>query len=171
MKTQSYLSMCRSTPEALLRAAASGIAPSPASLAGWEFRGWFTRGTFPALLAGKHRKGFYRLGRSPGLGGYNIPCHPGPPSTPWVDRLRGPGSWRLGWFLVVEEDGCLILDYSRAGKASPLSPLVPLRERLFQSSPDDPDHLLTILEIHVGRSVRRVSMGVYERHTRSPMGI
>lgn len=175
MPRYDFRSLCRASPEALVRAAASGIVPALASLEGWEFRGWYVAGSLPGLLMRKHRKGFYRLARAPGLGGYNVPCHPGSPDTPWIDRLGGPGSWRLGWFLVAEEPArrppSLLLDYSRADRAPRLSPLRALREHLVQVHPDDPGLLLSFMEICAGHQVRQAGMAVYEKHTRSPIGV
>jgi hypothetical protein len=175
MQRATFESLCRASPEALARAARAGAAPEPASLEGWEFRGWYAAGSLPGLLARKHRKGFYRLARAQGLGGYNVPCHPGGPDAPWIDRLRGPGSWRLGWFLVTgtgpRRPPSLLLDYSRDGRAHPLNPLRAVREHLVQVSPDDPDLMLSLVEIHVGRQVRQAGMAVYERHALSPVGL
>ncbi len=166
-----FLSLTRAPAEVLVRLASSGGAPVPEELAGWEYRGWFTAGSLPGLLVRKHRKGFYRLARRGRLGGYNIPCHPGTALTPWVDRLRGPGSWRLGWFLVATGQESLLLDYSREDRASALSPIRGLREHLVQVRAADPTLLVSTVEILAGRQVRTLGMGVYERHTRSPLGI
>jgi hypothetical protein len=138
------------------------------SLVGWEFRGYYASGTLPGLLVSKHRKGFYRLARSSALAGYNIPCHRGSPGEPWVDRLRGPGSRRLGWFLVVEGPSGVVLDYSRAGRASALSPLRLARERLVSAGAD---LLISTVEIRVGPHVRHAGLGVYERYGRGPLGV
>lgn len=166
-----FLSITRAPAEVLVRVVASGSAPALEDLAGWEYRGWFATGSLPGLLMRKHRKGFYRLARQGRLGGYNIPCHAGPATAPWVDRLRGPGSWRLGWFLVAPGEGSLALDYSRDDRASRLSPLRGVRERLVLARPDDPTLLVSAVEVQAGRQVRRIGMAVYERHTRSPLGI
>ncbi len=171
MVQHDFLSLTRAPAEVLVRLGAAAAAPAIEDLAGWEYRGWFTSGSLPGLLMRKHRKGFYRLARRGRLGGYNIPCHPGTTLTPWVDRLRGPGSWRLGWFLVAPGDGALLLDYSREDRAPALSPIRGVREHLVQVRPGDATLLVSTIEILAGRQVRRLGMGVYERHTRSPLGI
>jgi hypothetical protein len=171
MVPNDFHSLTRAPAEALVRLSTSGTAPGIEDLAGWEYRGWLCAGSLPGPVMRKHRKGFYRLARRGRLGGYNIPCHPGPARTPWVDRLRGPGSWRLGWFLVAEGDGSLLLDYSRDDRASLLSPVRGVREHLVQVRADDPTLLVSAIEILAGSQVRRIGMGIYERHTRSPLGI
>ena len=35
----------------------------------------------------------------------------------------------------------------------------------------DPTLLVSTIEVVAGRQVRRLGMGIYERHTRSPLGI
>jgi hypothetical protein len=171
MVQHDFLSLTRAPAEALVRLASAGEPPGIEELAGWEYRGWLASGSLPGPLMRKHRKGFYRLARRGRLGGYNIPCHPGTPRAPWVDRLRGPGSWRLGWFLVVPGAHALVLDYSREDRAPRLSPVRGLREHLVQVRAGDPTLLVSTIEVVAGRQVRRLGMGIYERHTRSPLGI
>jgi hypothetical protein len=171
MVQHDFLSLTRAPAEALVRIASAGGPPGIEDLAGWEYRGWLAAGSLPGPVMRKHRKGFYRLARRGRIGGYNIPCHGGPAGSPWVDRLRGPGSWRLGWFLVAESGGALLLDYSREDRASLLSPIRGLREHLVQVREGDPTLLVSTIEVAAGRQVRRVGMGIYERHARSPVGI
>jgi hypothetical protein len=171
MAGHDFSSLVRASPDVLMRAVRSGVRPEASGLVGWEFRGWFAAGSLPALAMRKHRKGFYRLARRARIGGYNIPCHPGGPDVPWVDRLRGAGSYRMAWFLVVEDDRSLVLDYGREGGAGPLNPLRLVRERLVQVHEHDPDLLVSTLEVRAGRSLRQVGAAVYGRQGRSPVGI
>jgi hypothetical protein len=163
---ESFASLVRASPEAVLRAASLGREPDPSDLAGWELRGWYVPGSVPSLLARKHCKGFYTSrGR---LAGYNVPCHPGGPGEPWVDRLRGPGALRCAWFVAHPAEGHLELDYSRDGAAGRLDPLRLVRERLVEVAPG---LLVSTVLVRIGGSVREAGLGVYERHRRSPLGI
>jgi hypothetical protein len=179
MRRHTFDSLCIAPPEILTGTMGATVTPDPESLAGWEFRG-FTPGDSPAaLLLRKHRMGFYRLKNrrgSTGLGGYVIPCHDGPPSGRWIDRLDGPGGWKLGWFTVEPGTGgrfprALTLDFSRGGRAPRFHPQNLVRQYLAQIHPDDPDLLVCALEVRAGRQVRHLGVSVLARDRLGTVGI
>ena len=69
---------------------------------------------------------------------------------------------------MVEGPGSVVLDSSRAGRASALSPLRLVRERLVEVHRD---LIVSSVEVRVGSHVRHAGLGIYERHGRSPLGV
>jgi hypothetical protein len=171
--------LCHAPPQRLARALADAATPDPAALEGWEFRA-FAPGPPPlSWLLPKHRKGFYRLREAvtpTGLGGYVVPCHASSPREPWVDRLRGPGSWKTAWFLVRPAGpsrfaASLCLDYGRGGRAGRLRPERMVREYLLQPDRANDDLMISAVEARAGRQVRHLGYTVMVRDRRSLLGV
>ncbi len=173
-----FARLCSAPPRVVARALMEGGAPGLDALAGWEFRGWYSPPSLPSILLPKHRKGFYGLrdGGGAALGGYLVPCRRGNFRTPWVSILVGPGSARGGWFLASPASGgrypgSVVIDYGRAGRVPPWNPLGFVREYLVQPWPDDPDVLVSAVELRAGTDVRHLGTCVLERDGRSPVGL
>ena len=173
-----FEALCAAPPRVTARAMLAGKGPAMDSIAGWEFRAWCAPPSLPSVVLGKHRKGFYALGRGGGaLGGYVIPCRGGGgPGGRWIDRLRGPGAARLAWFLAGPAGGgrypgAVLLDYGRAGKVPGWSPLAGLREYLVQPWDDDPDVLVSAIEFRAGSQARHLGTCVLVRDRQGTVGL
>lgn len=175
--TSRFLRLCATAEQELFGLFDGARTPDPDDLAGWEFRAFAPGDAGVAPLVRLHRQGFYRLKqvRGTGVGGYVIPCHPGSPGDPWVDRLRGPASWKTGWFVVDHPRPgrfarALSLDFSRGGLVRPPNPLSYLRGHLVQPS-GDPDLLLGALQARAGNQVRHLGFCVLHRDRRTLVGL
>ncbi len=177
-RSEAFRRMCRAPAQVLTRIIARAVTPDPASLAGWELSGYHLDPPLCGRWLLKHRMGLYRIkdgASGTGLGGYIIPCHPGGPDRPWVDRLAGPGSRRTFWF-VLEPAGegrfpmALVVDHSRRGRARALAPQRLVRQYLAQVHEDDPDLFICAVEVRAGRQVRHLGMTVLVRERPSLVG-
>lgn len=173
-----FEALCTAPPRVAAHAMLAGKGPDLGSIAGWEFRAWCQPPSLPSAVLGKHRKGFYRLGRGgDALGGYLIPCRGGGgPAGPWIDRLRGPGAARVAWFLAGPAEGgrypgSVVVDYGRAGNVPGWSPLAALREYLVQPRDDDPDVLVSAIEFRAGSQVRHLGTCVLVRDRQGTVGL
>lgn len=132
--------------EELLR---EGRAPEPASLAGFEFRG-FNTPAFTALLGiRKFIKGFFS-GPS-GLEGYNIPARQNGLAGPWLHKPDPASPKRFGFYEVYRVrpeardsryPNAVLLDYGASRRNPAVAPERVLRDYLVEPFAGDPDVLL-----------------------------
>lgn len=153
-----YETLCVQPDEILEEVLRRGQAPSMATLAGWEYKGYNTAQI--ARIGGvlKFKKGFIADGPLPEEGepsrlvGYNVKIRQnGSLTAPWEDQQRRGEPIRFGWFDVHpvrmgDDDNrypdSLLLNYGSSPRNPRLEPSRALRDYLVQVYPDNPELLL-----------------------------
>lgn len=128
---------------------AAGRAPSPESLAGWEFRGWNHPRALALLGIRKFVKGFFA---GDGLEGYNRPPRQDGFDAEWTGAGKPFGFYRVGAPAApdLKLTSALLLDYGASPRNAFWKPERLLRDYLVQPDPDEPDVLLGLATLALG---------------------
>ncbi len=144
-----YEDLARAKNQALEEVFCSGRAPSPDSLAGYEWRG-YNMALMPRLLGiQKFIKGFYKLdGRCEG---YNMPVKQNGLAGPWIHQPSAEAPKRYAFYTVTAVDPssadhlypqALLIDYGSHPLNPRSGPERLLRDYLVQPDPSNPDLML-----------------------------
>jgi len=130
--------------ESLLRGAA---APTPGSLAGYEWLGFNISPVARLMGLQKFMKGFFQSAQC--LEGYNIPVAQNGLEAPWLAKPTPDLPKRFGFYWVLPVDGAgrnypqaFLLDYGASPRNPPGRIENTIRDYLAQPDPADPDVLL-----------------------------
>jgi hypothetical protein len=166
MEHRPLFSRMSAMTEAELRSLmASGRAPSPEALAGWEFRGW----NHPRLLAllgiRKFVKGFFQ---ADGLEGYNRPPRQDAFGEEWTGAGAPFGFYRVGAPAApdLRVPNSLLLDYGASPRNARWKPERFLRDYLVQPDPAEPDVFLGLATLALGPARPATNFFLLERLAR-----
>lgn len=159
--THTFASLTSMTTSQLEGVLATGTAPLPSSLTGFEFRGWNVFGNAMAATVGKvmgiqrFAKGFFvRDGgdadTAPFFEGYNVKIRGGTRDDPWTDAKDGTITRHAFYRVYRPGQGhhagrhphALFLDYSEGDPTPGLFDGNNLRDYIVQVDPTNPDLLL-----------------------------
>jgi len=145
---------------------AAGRAPSPDSLAGWEFRGWNHPPILALLGIRKFVKGFFL---ADGLEGYNRPPRQNAFTEEWLDPGTPFGFYRVGAPAApdLRHPNSLLLNYGTSPRNALWKPERFLRDYLVQPDPAEPDVFLGLATLALGPARPATNYFLLERLQKS----
>lgn len=177
-----YVSLALATNVELEHVMRAGVQPDPASIAGWEFKGWNTLDLTSVLGFRKFKKGFYQMDPTTdpaeGIQGYNVKPVQNGLGDPWFDIVKKGQSVKHGWYdcypvRLHEVDNKypngLLINYN-CGRNPTGDPTSFLRDYIVKPYADDEDLMLGKAFVALGSSLRLfVSYFVLERYNESTL--
>lgn len=147
---------------------AAGRAPSPESLAGWEFRGWNHPPILALLGIRKFVKGFF-MNVPNQLEGYNRPPRQDGFNVEWTGAGKPFGFYRVGAPAApdLRQPNSLLLNYGTSPRNAFWKPERVLRDYLVQPDPAEPDVFLGLATLALGSARPATNYFLLERLGRS----